>query len=98
MTLRVSDSFTLQEVIPYEIPLQRVLIRLPVLLRLRHLLGISRNILTSRCEDRVLSLARCFSCTLLVSLLDFRLCKCVATGFTMLGMCDERDMEDSHAE
>ena len=40
LSLRLSDSFALQEVIPFEIPLQRLLVMLPVLLRLLHLLGI----------------------------------------------------------
>ena len=33
-----------------------------------------------------------------MSLLDFRLCECVATSFTVLGICDERVTELSSVE
>ena len=33
---------------------------------------------------------RCFSCTPVVSLLDFRLWECIATSLPVLGTCDER--------
>ena len=45
LLLRISDFFALQEVIPCEIPLPRVLMRLPVLLRQLHLLGFSGNLI-----------------------------------------------------
>ena len=44
LLLRVSDSFVLQEVTPYEIPRRTVLTSIPVLLRQLHLLAISRNL------------------------------------------------------
>ena len=72
---RVSDSSALREVVSYGIPLQRVSMRLPFLLRLLHLLGFLKgdegrsNFLLF---SSILSLA--VSCTLLGSLLDFRVC------------------------
>ena len=82
----VSDSFAPQEVISYEIPHQRVFIRLPVLLWLLHLVVILDDPEVLKCSVRILSLAESVSCTLPGSLLDFHFCEYTATSLPALRM------------
>ena len=82
----VSDSFAPQEVTSYDIPPQRVLTTLPVFLRLIYLLVIQGN-------PELLDARRIFFLLRNKSRLNVRLCKHIATGFSVAGKYDERDIE-----
>ena len=71
-------------------PLQRVLVELPVLLRRHDLLAIQENRRYHDAQSRSFSLSEKDSCKTFGSRLGFLLCGYIATGVPVLvGMCNE---------
>ena len=96
-------SFVVAEAISYDIPFQRVLMELPVLLERHDMLACSsRKSRISQCSVEILVLSLFRNKTPLKTFgtrLDLLLCEYIATSHPgLVGMCDELDTEFSLSE